>query len=71
MTLYFTLTAEDRVLAIHQSIAEARAFVAGWADRSGANRTASRIVSALRESKCIYARTDRFKTKLAIQEFAL
>ncbi len=71
MTLYFTLTAEDRVLAIHQTIAAARGFVAGWRDMSGANRTADRIVSALRESKCIYARSDRFKTKLAIEEFAL
>lgn len=71
MTLYFTLTAEDRVLAIHQTIDASRAFVAGWKDMSGANRTADRIVSALRESKCIYARSDRFKTKLAIEEFAL
>lgn len=71
MTLYFTLTAEDRVLAIHQTLAEARQFVAGWKDLSGANRVASRIVSAIRESKCIYARSDRFKVKMATGEFAL
>jgi hypothetical protein len=69
--LHLTPTAEDPVLAIHQSLADARSFASGWADRSGANRIADRIVSALRDSKCIYARTDRFKTKLAMEEFAL
>lgn len=81
MILFHTLTADNSVLAIHQSEPEARGFVAGWRDLSGANRTPARIVTAERANydaatrrlinSPIYARSDRFKVKAIIQEFAL
>ncbi len=69
MTLYFTLTAADRVLAIHQSLSEARDFVSRWV-RSD-DRAAARIVSADRDDNPVYARSDRFKMKLVKDEISL
>ena len=73
MTLYFTLTDEDRVLAIHQTLTEARTFAASWnrGSKFTATRQAERVVTAERDSKCIYARSDRFKVKMATGEFTL
>lgn len=71
MTLYFTLTAKDRVLAIHQTLAEARAFAGTWRDMSTANRVADRIVAGLREAANIRPRSDLFKIECATATYAI
>lgn len=83
MILFTTLTAQDRVLATHQTLAEARAFAAEWNASDAPQpllRPARRVVSALRGTydeknrridSPIYARSDRFKTQKIIQDFGL
>lgn len=71
LKLFFTLTADDRVFATHQTLDAARDFARNWVDLSGANRTPDRIVTAMRDSKPIYARSDRFKVARTIETFSL
>lgn len=71
MKLFYTLMNENRVLAIHQTLAGARQFAKEWRDVSGANRVAERIVSGIRENSNIYSRSDRFKVNKVVEEFSL
>lgn len=83
MILFTTLTTDNRALATHQTLAEARAFVASWNSSDAPQpllRPAHRIVSAERGTydektrrldSPIYARSDRFKTKKIIEDFGL
>lgn len=83
MILFTTLTAEDRVLATHQTLTEARAFATFWNASDAPQpllRPAHRIVSALRGTydektrrldSPIHARSDRFKTKKIVEVFSL
>jgi hypothetical protein len=74
MILFHTLTADNRVLAIHQTLTEARAFANAWQDNTILNRVAARIVSAERGNGVdnpIRARSDRFDMSKAVETFAL
>lgn len=71
MILFFTLTADNNVMAIDQTLESAREFVRGWIDQSGANRIPHRIVSANRDGAPIYKGKTLFKTAKAIESYAL
>ncbi len=76
MILFYTLTANNRVLAIHTSEHEARDFAASWNAQSAtgvwsASREAERIVSANRDDGAIRGRSDRFNVAKTITTFSI
>lgn len=72
MILYITAAADNRCMAIHQSLDEARAFASAWVDKSGANRVAARIYSHDGSGKPAFKRgSDQIILKNILEEFPI
>lgn len=80
MILFHTLTADARVLAIHQTLNAARDFAKTWNVTEAANilnrpkgaeRYAARIASAKRGGDVIVGKSDKFNAAKAIEHFTL